>query len=188
MWEITESEADLWKKVSLAPAELQQLQGIRHPRRRLQSLAARAARHTLPPAPFSSLSHSFPWAAALTAPYPAALDIEALRPFPAQVIPYFTCPAEQAALQTGDLTPWHIWSAKELAYKVLCSKFDQLSFRKELKVQGGQVLFTRGAVQYVLQLHFVETPEWILAIGRLDPPHVLNIEPYGPHPSPRGRR
>lgn len=188
MWEITEAEADLWKSVTLPPAEMAYLQAISHPRRRLQSLAARVARQALPPAPFASLSHSYPWAAALAAPYPAALDLEVLRPFPAQVIPYFTCPAEQTALQNGDLTPWHIWCAKELAYKLLCTQFDQLSFRKELHVQGNQVLFTRGELRLKLQLHFVETAAWILSLGRLESPQVLNIEPHDPYPRPRRRR
>ena len=188
MWEISEGEEELWKAVSLSPAEAQYLQAIRHPRRRLQALAARAARQILPPAPFTSLSHSYPWAAALSAPHPAALDIETLRPFPTHVIPYFTSLAEKAALQKGDLTPWHIWCAKELTYKLLCAKFDELSFRRELRVQGDQVFFQRGDSQYSLQLHFVQEAEWILALGRLEPPEVLNIEPYDPLARPRRRR
>jgi phosphopantetheinyl transferase len=64
----------------------------------MESLAARAALNALQLAcidPFISLSHSFPWAAAATAPHPIAIDIETRRPFPEKVPDYFTQKPEQ---------------------------------------------------------------------------------------------
>ncbi len=168
VWEIGETESDLWKTVPLSPADTDYLRRITHPRRRLESLAARAALNALRQDytdPFFSLSHSFPWAAAATAPHPIAIDIEKQRPFPEKVADYFTQKPEQEAFTHKQRTFWHAWCAKEVAYKLLCRNFDKVSFKKELWFDDEQVVFRRGVVERRIGLFFVESEEWLLAVG-----------------------
>ncbi|MCX7764742.1 MAG: 4'-phosphopantetheinyl transferase superfamily protein [Bacteroidia bacterium] len=166
VWKIEETEEELWRSASLDLSEQRTIQAIRHPRRRLESLAARAARRTLPSQEGFSLSHSFPWAAAATAPHPVGIDIERLRPFPLSVWLYFTEESERQDAINENLTHWHFWCAKELSYKILCQKYDKISFRKELRVRGEVVEFLRGSQQHLIRVHFVSTEEWLLGIGR----------------------
>jgi len=168
VWNIEETETDLWKKVVLSTAEAQYLQSISHPRRRMESLAARAARTTLQtqsPHPFFSLSHSFPWAAAATAPHPIAIDLETYRPFPEKVLSYFTQDTEQEMIENKIVTPWHIWCAKEVAYKLLCQEFTEVSFKRELRFEGEEIVFQRGEIERHISLRFIEEAEWLLAVG-----------------------
>ena len=168
VWEIGETESDLWETVPLSPADTDYLRRITHPRRRLESLAARAALSALRQVriqPFFSLSHSFPWAAAATAPHPIAIDIEKQRPFPEKVTDYFTQKPEQEAFIHHQRTFWHVWCAKEVAYKLLCRDFAKISFKKELWFDGEQVIFRRGAEERRIGLLFVEGEEWLLAVG-----------------------
>ena len=168
VWKVEESESELWKTIPYSTADAEYLRRISHPRRRLESLAARAALNALPQAriqPFLSLSHSFPWAAAATAPHPIAIDIEKQRPFPEKVADYFTQKPEQEAFIHQQKTFWHAWCAKEVAYKLLCRDFDKVSFKKELWFDGEQVVFRRGVVVRRIGLFFVEGEEWLLAVG-----------------------
>jgi len=165
VWKIEEDEADLWKNTPLSTADLEYLRRISHPRRRIESLAARAALAKLPPHPFHSLSHSFPWAAAATAPHPIAIDLETRRHFPEKVQNYFTQPAEQELFMSKNKTFWHAWCAKEVAYKLLCQEFSEMSFKREMYFDGDQVVFSRREVQRRIMLRFVETGEWLLAVG-----------------------
>ncbi len=168
VWKIDEEENELWKYVKISTAEVQYLQNISHPRRRLESLAARAALTTLRThhsLPFHSLSHSFPWAAATIAPHPIAIDLERLRPFPEKVLSYFTQPIEQEMITNKTITPWHVWCAKEVSYKLLCHEFAEVSFRRELVFDGKQVVFSRGQIKRHIRLDFIEEPEWLLAVG-----------------------
>lgn len=168
VWKVEEGEDDMWKQVQLSTAEVQYLQRISHPRRRLESLAARAALTTLRTHysyPFHSLSHSFPWAAAAIAPYPIAIDLEKNRPFPERVLSYFTKLSEQELITNKIITPWHVWCAKEVSYKLLCNEFSEVSFKRELVFDGKQVVFSRGQVKRYIRVDFIEEPEWLLAIG-----------------------
>lgn len=169
VWKIEESEEDMWKKVRLSTAEEQYLQSISHPRRRLESLAARAALTTLRDHyshPFFSLSHSFPWAAAATAPYPIAIDLEKIRPFPEKVLSYFAQSIEQQMITNKIITPWHVWCAKEVSYKLLCHEFTEVSFKRELIFDGKEVIFIRMGIKRHIRVDFIEEPEWLLAVGR----------------------
>lgn len=168
VWKIEESESELWKTIPYSIADAEYLRRISHPRRRIESLAARAALSALQQAytnSFFSLSHSFPWAAAATAPHPIALDIETRRPFPEKVSDYFTQKPEQETFISQKRTLWHAWCAKEVAYKLLCRDFHQVSFKKELWFDGEQVIFRRGAVERRIGLFFLEGEEWLLAVG-----------------------
>lgn len=165
MWEITEGEEVLWKSADLSPAEASGLRRITHTRRRLEALAARVARTILPALPNFSLSHSFPWAAAVCAPFPVAIDIERKRPFPPEVWHYFTESSERQILNPPYITEWHFWCAKESAYKLLSSEFDCISFRREMFFTGREIRFTRVAAQRRIQLVFRETSGWLLGIG-----------------------
>ncbi len=168
VWEVEESESELWKTMSYSTADVEYLQRISHPRRRLESLAARAALNALRQDytdPFFSLSHSFPWAAAATAPHPIAIDIEKQRPFPEKVTDYFTQKPEQEAFIHHQRTFWHAWCSKEVAYKLLCRDFAKVSFKKELWFDGEQIIFRRGAEERRIGLLFVESEEWLLAVG-----------------------
>lgn len=165
VWEITEPESALWRSLALSPAESAYLTSIRHERRRQESLAARVARTHLPPLGYNSLSHSYPWAAAATAPYPVAIDIERLRAFPLPVQDYFVHPIDREALESTHFTYWHIWCAKEVAYKLLCNRFDNISFRRDLRFGGSWVAFEREAMQVRIDLHFEKSEEWLLALG-----------------------
>jgi hypothetical protein len=165
VWKIEEDEADLWENTPLSTADLEYLRRISHPRRRIESLAARAALAKLPPHPFHSLSHSFPWAAAAIAPHPIAIDLETRRHFPQKVQNYFTQPGEQELFLSKNKTFWHAWCAKEVAYKLLCQEFSEMSFKREMCFDGEQVVFSRGEVQRRIMLRFVETGEWLLAVG-----------------------
>ena len=168
VWKIEETESELWRTIPLSPADTDYLRRITHPRRRMESLAARAALNALQLArvdPFISLSHSFPWAAAATAPHPIAIDIETQRPFPEKVPDYFTQKPEQETFMSKKRTFWHAWCAKELSYKLLCREFDQVSFRKELWFDGEQVIFRRGSLERRVRLSFLEGEEWLLAVG-----------------------
>lgn len=154
--------------MDLSTSERERVLRIAHPRRRLESLAARAARYHLPARGYSSLSHSFPWAAAATAPFPIGIDLERLRPFPSQVWLYFTQEAEREMLSASDFTEWHFWCAKELSYKLLCPKYDKISFRRELRLTGTHVQFERGAQRHLIQVHFVQTEAWLLGLGKFE--------------------
>lgn len=134
----------------------------------MESLAARAALNALRLArvdSFISLSHSFPWAAAATAPYPIAIDIETQRPFPEKVPDYFTQKREQETFMSKKRTFWHAWCAKEASYKLLCREFDQVSFKRELWFDGEQVIFRRGSLERRVRLSFLEGEEWLLGVG-----------------------
>lgn len=168
VWEIEEDEAELWKIADLSTDESEKIRSITHPRRRLESLAARAARHQLPALGCASLSHSFPFAAAAVSPLPIGIDLERLRPFPPQVWSYFTQEIERHMLQVQDLTEWHFWCAKELSYKLLRPKYDEISFRRELRFMGTHVQFERGAQRHLIRVHFIRTEAWILGLGRFD--------------------
>ncbi|MCS7297956.1 MAG: hypothetical protein RMK19_06510 [Bacteroidia bacterium] len=168
VWEIQEEEQELWALLASASVEKERLCLIRHPHRRLQALAARAALQSLPSAPHFSLSHSYSWAAAITAPFPVAADIEQRRPFPSHVWTYFTSFAERQRLHQSYLTEWHFWCAKEVAYKILRSKYDNISFRRELTFTGEWVEFHRDSAYHILPISFIEEKEWILAIGRFE--------------------
>jgi len=168
VWKVEEDENDMWKQVQLSTAEVQYLQRISHPRRRLESLAARAALTTLRTHYsylFYSLSHSFPWAAAAIAPHPIAIDLEKHRPFPKKVLPYFTQPTEQEMISNKIITPWHVWCAKEVSYKLLCNEFREVSFKRELVFDGKQVVFIRGPIRRYIWIDFIEEVEWLLAVG-----------------------
>ncbi|MCS6790307.1 MAG: 4'-phosphopantetheinyl transferase superfamily protein [Bacteroidia bacterium] len=167
VWKITESEAELWKEAKLSSEEATRVRRIVHERRRLESLAARAARARLNPFPHFSLSHSNPWAAAATSPHPIAIDIERLRPFPPAVWHYFTQESERQREDPPSFTKWHFWCAKELSYKLLCQEFDKISFRRELSVWKDRVEFRRGEIYREIALFFVETQDWLLAVGWL---------------------
>lgn len=165
MWEIAENENELWKVASLAADEADYLSSISHPRRRLESLAARAARQSLPTQAFFSLSHSFPWAAAAVAPFPIGIDLERRRPFPPAVWHYFTHETERELLVHENFTEWHFWCAKELTYKILCSKYDRISFRRELRFLGELVEFHRGGCRERVRVSFIQASDWLLGIG-----------------------
>ncbi len=168
VWEIEESETELWKIAGLSTSEIAKIRSITHPRRRLESLAARAARHHLPPLAHFSLSHSYPFAAAAVAPFPIGIDLERLRPFPPHVWSYFTQDIEKQMIKTSDLTEWHFWCAKELSYKLLCSKYDKISFRRELRLVGTHVQFERGTQLHLIKVHFIQTEAWMLGLGRFE--------------------
>ncbi|MEN3040671.1 MAG: 4'-phosphopantetheinyl transferase superfamily protein [Bacteroidia bacterium] len=165
VWKIEESEEELWKIAQLSPTEVKYLHTISHQRRRLESLAARAARTFLPAAPFASLSHSFPWAAAATAPVHVGIDIERYRPFPIQVWHYFTQESERQLIDKSKFTEWHFWCAKELSFKILRQKYDKISFCQDLLFDGERVTFVRGSNRRVIKLYFVETTEWLMGLG-----------------------
>lgn len=165
VWKIEEEEEELWKKAELSSPEAAYLTAIAHPRRRMESLAARAARQSLPWTGYGSLAHSYPWAAAATAPFPVGIDLERRRPFPQTVASYFMQEAERDQLQHTDLTYWHFWCAKELAYKLLCSEFDAVSFRRELFFDGQEVVFRRGGAERRIRVGFVEGEAWLLGLG-----------------------
>ncbi len=168
VWKIEENELSLWESIPFSTADEEYLRTISHPRRRLESLAARAALITLRrahPLPFHSLSHSFPWAAAAIAPHPLAIDIERRRPFPEKVPSYFTQSPEPEYFTAKNKTFWHAWCAKEVAYKLLCREFAEISFRKELLFDGEQVIFRRRQTERYIALRFIEEAEWILAVG-----------------------
>lgn len=168
VWKIEETEPELWQKTQLNETEVMRVEGIRHPRRRLESLAARAALQSLsPPYAFTSLSHSFPWAAAATAPFSIGIDIENWRTFPAHVWDYFTHPSERQLLSHQNLTEWHFWCAKEVSYKLLCKKYDEISFRRELIFTGDMVQFQRGQEVQKVRVHFIKEAEWLLGLGYL---------------------
>ncbi len=165
VWEVQETEEELWRSAFFSTGDVSYLATIRHPRRRLESLGARAALQTLPTAPFRSLSHSYPWAAAATAPHPIAIDIERHRLFPTHVEAYFTQESEKEQLIDAKKTIWHIWCAKEVAYKLLCQEFEGVSFRRELDLDGEEVVFRRGPVRRSIGLRFIQTGDWLLVIG-----------------------
>ncbi|MCS6894972.1 MAG: 4'-phosphopantetheinyl transferase superfamily protein [Bacteroidia bacterium] len=165
VWKIEESEEHLWKIANIPPEEEKYLQQISHQRRRLESIAARAARACLPPGSFFSLSHSFPWAAAATAPVRVGIDIERFRPFPAQIWSYFTQDFERQTFEHSNFTKWHFWCAKEVSFKILRSKYDNISFSRELVFDGERVIFKRGNEQRVVRLHFIQSPEWLMGLG-----------------------
>ncbi len=165
VWRIEEPEIWLWKNAELSPKEVDYLATIHHPRRRLESLAARCAKARLPVQPFTSLSHSYPWAAAANAPYPLGLDIERKRPFPAHVLNYFSQDAERKRISKLNMTEWHIWCAKEVSYKLLCSEFSSLSFKNELFFDGQELVFRRGAIVRKIHIVFLEQEDWLLAVG-----------------------
>lgn len=165
VWEIVEDESDLWKAAALSPEEADRLASIKHPRRRIESLAARAARRALPARDFSSLSHSYPWAAAAVAPFPVGIDLERWRPFPPAVWDYFTQESDRELFLSSNFTEWHFWCAKELSYKILHSKYDSISFRRELRFLGDLVEFRRAGHRQHIQIRFVRMPEWLLGIG-----------------------
>jgi len=165
VWKIEEEEGELWRKAELSPAEEAYLATIAHPRRRVESLAARAARKGLPSAGYASLAHSYPWAAAATAPFAVGIDLERHRPFPKAVAPYFMQEAEKQHLESQGLTHWHFWCAKELAYKLLCTEFDAVSFRRELLFDGESVVFRRREVVRRIRVGFVEGEGWLLGLG-----------------------
>ncbi|MEN2992758.1 MAG: hypothetical protein ABDH91_04310 [Bacteroidia bacterium] len=165
VWEITEREEVLWKKADLSPAEASRMRQITHARRRLEALAARAARTALPPLPNFSLSHSFPWAAAACASFPIALDLERKRPFPPHVWLYFTEYHERQILSPPYVTEWHFWCAKEAAYKLLSSEFDSISFCRDMFFTGKEIHFTRAGAQRRIRLIFRETSGWLLGVA-----------------------
>lgn len=165
VWQIAEPETWLWKNANLSTAEAAYLATIRHPRRRLESLAARCAREGLPSYPFTSLSHSYPWAAAASALFPIGLDLERKRPFPTHVLDYFSQEAERQSLSKHNLTEWHIWLAKEVAYKLLCANFRPISFKREFFFDGQVLTFQRGAILRKIRVAFLEQADWLLAVG-----------------------
>jgi len=165
VWKIEEEEGELWRKAELSPVEAAYLTTITHPRRRVESLAARAARKGLPSVGYTSLAHSYPWAAAATAPFAVGIDLERQRPFPQAVVAYFMQEAERERLEAEGLTYWHFWCAKELAYKLLCTEFDAVSFRRELFFDGQAVVFRRGEVGRRIRVGFVEGEGWLLGLG-----------------------
>ncbi|MCS7189742.1 MAG: hypothetical protein RMJ66_03445 [Bacteroidia bacterium] len=165
VWEILESESELWKSASLSTNEERYVRRIAHPRRRLEALAARVLRDFLEGGAHFSLSHSFPWAAAIRAPHPVAIDIERLRVFPAVEV-YFMNNADFELVSIENFTKWHVWCAKEVAYKLLCSRYDNLSFKREFSFLGEVVEFRRGNDFHRIQVSFEEKEEWLVAIGR----------------------
>lgn len=52
-----------------------------------------------------------------------------------------------------------------MAYKLLCTEFDALSFRRELHFDGEVVVFRRGAVERRIRVNFVEGEGWLLGLG-----------------------
>ncbi|MCX8112304.1 MAG: 4'-phosphopantetheinyl transferase superfamily protein [Bacteroidia bacterium] len=168
VWEIQESESDLWIRADLSTSDQLYVQSISHPRRRLEALAARVARKILPPAEYSCLTHSFPWAAAATAPFRVGIDIERRRPFPAHVWSYFTHTSEREWDKLSDFTEWHFWCAKELSYKILRSKYSNISFRNDLRFLGDRVEFLRAEHHHRIIVQFIQTEAWILGIGKLE--------------------
>ncbi|MCX7980934.1 MAG: 4'-phosphopantetheinyl transferase superfamily protein [Bacteroidia bacterium] len=167
VWEIREKEEFLRASVPLSGREQAYIDTITHPRRRLESLAARAALFHLPSLSYTSLSHSYPWAGAACAPFPVGIDIERWRFFPEKVKLYFTNTLDRELLHGSDFTYWHIWSAKEVAYKLLCAEFDKLSFRRELFFQGKWIRYHRGERSGEVPLGFWAGESWLLTVGYL---------------------
>lgn len=167
MWEIREQEEALRASVPLSGREQAYMDTITHPRRRLESLAARAALSHLPRLSYTSLTHSYPWAGAACAPFPVGIDLERWRLFPETVKTYFTNETDRQILHGSDFTYWHIWSAKEVAYKLLCSIFDELSFRKELFFHGECVRYQRKDESGEVPLSFWAGESWLLTVGYL---------------------
>ncbi|MCX7605751.1 MAG: 4'-phosphopantetheinyl transferase superfamily protein [Bacteroidia bacterium] len=170
VWKIAESEEQLWDLSRLSAEEAAHIGQITHERRRKESLAARAARAMLSSSGFYSLSHSYPWAAAISAPYPVAIDIERLRPFPAGVCEYFMHPSEKERFMNENISIWKVWCSKEVAYKILSSKFDSLSFRHDLLFLGERVVSMKSGGSCEIGLAFFHGEGWLMAVGRVESP------------------
>lgn len=163
IWEISETEQALFALSALTPKEINEFSTIRHEEKRKEYLAGRLAIKSILTSisaefkgiykdehgkPYLidnncqiSLSHSFPFAAAIVHTKKAAgIDIERPQPKLKAIARKFLSPEELAASADDEKKLCIYWSAKEVLYKIygrkkvtLCDEIFIGSFSSELQ-------------------------------------------------------
>lgn len=110
-----------------------------------------------------SITHGHGLAAALVAPAPVGIDLEAVRPLEADAWRFFTSEDEQARLAAGELSPIALWAIKEAGYKALHGAVPGL--RHVTWQPPGRLAHAGGS----LRVRHVTSEAWCLAIATPDP-------------------
>ncbi|GAB4395115.1 MAG: 4'-phosphopantetheinyl transferase superfamily protein [Microscillaceae bacterium] len=156
LWHTEETEADMTQTFPWSAADEQGLTLVGHPVKRREYLSARLTLNALlaqkghayaglqkdvyskphlPDAAYHiSISHAFPFAAAILHPQrPVGIDIEPMRPKIQRIAPRFLA-AEELEYASGSLAALTIlWAAKEALYKLYGQK--ELIFRENIHVR-----------------------------------------------------